>query len=957
MNCASDLLPLHKMHCEEIESQIQKKRYFMKCIFIVSVLFTAALLSMEGAATIERKRTADEGVQERTVKRNIEITAELIAQIQELVENNKFAEYFKLVGTFEYAVQKKIYELDLPKDKKDYKAIHWAAFHNNVQVIEELDQRDVSIDTPNKDHRTALSIAILHDQNEAAECLIELGADFVTEAAQSPVLLAAAKGNCAIMRLMHRVGISIDDPSKDKNKITPLHAAAKWGHLAMIQLLTQWGADIHARDSKGCTALHFAATKNKSDAIRLLCKLGLDPNVRSAQKNTPLHLAAENNHDESIRVLKELGASLEARNKFGKTPFMAAADSKQLKALGTLKELGADIQARDSKKATCLHAAAFREQLDVIECLVGLGANIEAQQADELTPLHIAVIKGKEESVKKLISLGANKEARDNQNKTPLMCAAEYQNLTMMKVLGELRADLTAQDKRGWTALHYAAAEDDVDGIRYLVRSGAKVQELSTAGSALHIAASNGCIKSVRVLKELGASIDTPDATGRTALHSAVISNQVDVIKILKELGADIELRTGTQMIPANATPLELALHFKKTAAAECLRNLGADIYAENENGLRLVDESMCLALMLRIEDTCGPNSRREKNNTLLLEAASKGFTFIVRRLLKDTRLEINAVNSDGNTALHLAAAGGHEAIVYMLLQDNRVERNRQNVQGNTAFHLAIETRRIKLIPLFLMFGVDCDYYPNRDGKTVRQLAQRFPDLAAELEKAQTAEAIEEIKKHMEVAIKAPPRPENAYDTAHKRLEDMFSPNVKRAAGMTLLMEIALAGDAYLLKKLLGNNSIQINNSDRFGATALHHAIRAGCKEVVELLLHDKRTDRYAQDVLGDTPFHAAVSSCDKGVSPSRRDIIALFLQLNTDYELPTNEESCTVISKIKELPTASQKLIQREFTHMEKIRIALEAWKKRHTGCINPLPDELCERFIAFAQDALRRK
>ena len=124
--------------------------------------------------------------------------------------------------------------------------------------------------------------------------------------------------------------------------------------------------------------------------------------------------------------------------------------------------------------------------------------------------------------------------------------------------------------------------------------------------------------------------------------------------------------------------------------AIECLRNLGADIYAQHEGNKTAASINKSIPLLLRYEDTQGPNSRREKNNTLLMDAARLGFTFIVRKLLEDNRLQVNCVNDNADTALHLAAREGHAAIVYLLLQDIRVKRDCQNSFGNTAFHLAV---------------------------------------------------------------------------------------------------------------------------------------------------------------------------------------------------------------------------------------------------------------------------
>ena len=109
-------------------------------------------------------------------------------------------------------------------------------------------------------------------------------------------------------------------------------------------------------------------------------------------------------------------------------------------------------------------------------------------------------------------------------------------------------------------------------------------------------------------------------------------------------------------------TPFFIALNKRHYDVACYLRSIGADPYVQDENGYNLSNNFHEVTYFLRLEDMQGPNSRREKNNTLLMDAARFGFTFIVRRLLADNRLDINAVNNDGNTALHLAARGGHAA-------------------------------------------------------------------------------------------------------------------------------------------------------------------------------------------------------------------------------------------------------------------------------------------------------
>jgi hypothetical protein len=84
----------------------------------------------------------------------------------------------------------------------------------------------------------------------------------------------------------------------------PLHYAAD-GHLespswnpdrqvAMIRLLLDAGADIHAQDKNGATPLHRAVRTRCASAVRYLLEAGADPTIWNKPGSTPFHLAAQN---------------------------------------------------------------------------------------------------------------------------------------------------------------------------------------------------------------------------------------------------------------------------------------------------------------------------------------------------------------------------------------------------------------------------------------------------------------------------------------------------------------------------------------------------------------------------------------------------------------------------------------------------------------------------------------
>ena len=190
------------------------------------------------------------------------------------------------------------------------------------------------------------------------------------------------------------------------------------------------------------------------------------------------------------------------------------------------------------------------------------------------------------------------------------------------------------------------------------------------------------------------------------------------------------------------------------------------------------------------------------------------------------------------------------------------------------------------------------------------------------------------------------------YHAAIVRLQNVLSPNHKLETGNTLLMDAAYLGCAPLVSKLLADQRVQVNCSNKNGDTALHLAAAEGHAHIVEILLLDKRIDVYSQTAKGDTAFHLAAL---KG----KIEVISVFLRCNVDYRVFRNGSGQSVLDilrAIKKHISLRERALS-EFENMDKIRIAIAAWKNRQTDCINPLPDELIYRFKAFAQDALRQK
>jgi len=138
-------------------------------------------------------------------------------------------------------------------------------------------------------------------------------------------------GNC-------RYHVNLRAPTVDRE--TPLLRAASEGHLEVVQLLIDNGADVNARTTGGGTPLHYATSH--LEVVRRLLDNGADVNVKGHKGATALHFAAAKGNVAVARLLIERGADVNARDLSGQTPFQLAARYHHVEMGQVLFEAGAE---------------------------------------------------------------------------------------------------------------------------------------------------------------------------------------------------------------------------------------------------------------------------------------------------------------------------------------------------------------------------------------------------------------------------------------------------------------------------------------------------------------------------------------------------------------------------------------------------------------------------------------
>lgn len=120
----------------------------------------------------------------------------------------------------------------------------------------------------------------------------------------------------------------------------------------------------------------------------------------------------------------------------------------------------------------------------------------------------------------------------------------------------------------GILPLHQAAHGGHVSVVKFLVAAGTAVDATKTYQdrhgiTSLHLAAENGCDKTVKILLDLGAAKNAADSSGFTAMHLAAREGQRTTLEILIKSGAETHCcATHYGDALENITPLHLAAKY-----------------------------------------------------------------------------------------------------------------------------------------------------------------------------------------------------------------------------------------------------------------------------------------------------------------------------------------------------------------------------------------------------------
>jgi len=413
----------------------------------------------------------------------------------------------------------------------------------------------VDVNQPSSDGTTALHWAAYYGNVELARRLLRAEADPGTrnDYGSSPMQEAAAVGNVEMLELLLENGANVESPNVEGQ--TALMAVARTGNVDAARLLVQKGADVNAVEAwGGQSALMWAAARKHPAMIDFLITQGAEVDRRAIDRNWERRVTSE------PRV-KEMQMG-------GLTPLLYAVRENCLECVKRLLAAGADINKPDPDNISPLLLALLNMRYDIAKYLVEQGADVNQWDYWGRTPLYMAADtnivplsqRGDPKPVlekasglevaRMLLERGANPDyalklpplpreiaydrANDypvmNAGSTPLQRAAYGADVEMMKLLLDHDADFSLGNLMGVTPLIALTTNSGTRGRN-------KNEDTVIAGLDLLIGAG------LDINQQGGANLETP-------LHTTARANWLEVVKYLVDKGADLYAQDKNGLLP-----------------------------------------------------------------------------------------------------------------------------------------------------------------------------------------------------------------------------------------------------------------------------------------------------------------------------------------------------------------------------------------------------------------------
>jgi len=459
--------------------------------------------------------------------------------------------------------------------------IHFAVREGHANLVRFLLERG-GVDPSYRSYPFSDSLLTIAEDREHAPVSAvlreHLARRFALKDGLATILDAAQKGDLAAVEQELRRDPSLALGSNDIG-MTPLHAAANNGHLAVVRVLLDAGAPVDAIMGDGYRPIHNALmprgrVRPAPEASRAVG----DALIAHGAEYTIVVALLRGDRQFAIDALARDSSLANFDDTCHRRPISIAADRDDLEMVRLLLKHGADpnLPEDGAPRGHALWTAVYHRRREMARVLVEHGADPNAMVESSGTPMMHA-LKDPE-----LYTLLRSHGGIDEPNERERFQRTLGDDLAAAELLLEQNPSLLADGAAFWNEgiLAGPARDGNHAMLELLIRHGATVPKVSKWGryyyfkhtdtaallldhgmdpdhmnwhytSLLHHCAADGDIPKARLLLDHGATIDAIDEEYRsTPLGMAARWGQREMVTFLVERGADPDLAGDPWAMP-----------------------------------------------------------------------------------------------------------------------------------------------------------------------------------------------------------------------------------------------------------------------------------------------------------------------------------------------------------------------------------------------------------------------
>lgn len=402
-----------------------------------------------------------------------------------------------------------------------------AVANGNLDIIKKVGSlKEVDINQINEDGNTILHKEIVLKNNQLALLLMDLGANptILDKSGKNFLFYAISKGieNISILHKAVELGCNINSKTADNTTLlmesinhfleTPKdNIEQRESHFEMIKELIRLGVNVEAVDNREENALFYATRSENRELINLLLESSnFNLNHENFNGDTVLLILVIGGikNSDLIKLYLQKGADPVKENSYGKSIIEILIDiilhSQNRKELDFEYEI---LLNEDAEYPTVLEGLLRNCPIDINK----LNSKGEPLFFESILHFNFKLFK-----ILRIKNINLNQIDKDGNNIIFKLMEYNYKNLI--------------KDKKLY-----------LNTIKSLVNSGVDINAKNNEGlTALHVAVTEKCEYTIRLLLELRADCFARDKKGRSIMHSCIWKNTTKYFKLLHHYNKEI---------------------------------------------------------------------------------------------------------------------------------------------------------------------------------------------------------------------------------------------------------------------------------------------------------------------------------------------------------------------------------------------------------------------------------